>query len=131
MKARPISQKRETVPKHHPMQQKEERGRAERIDLSRLHRLREMKDFTGKFLGTQLPTALECSDVTELAFRRAGALLEYCGDAAEFAPEAGTRTEAIEGWVLDSVKLQLEMIYAANQRLHEIHARAVACGPKE
>lgn len=109
----------------------EGKGRAESIDLSRLPELGRMKDFTEKFLGERLPSALECVDAAHLSFIRASALLDYYADAAEFEQEAGTRPEAIEGWVVDSVKLQLEMLYVANMRLREIHDRAVASGQGE
>jgi hypothetical protein len=101
-------------------------ARAEDIDLSRLHRLREMKEFIEKFLGDELPSNLECADAARAAYKRADALLEYSADAAEFSNEAGTRTEAIEGLVVDSIKLQLEQLYVADMRLQDIHWRALA-----
>lgn len=102
---------------------------AAQIDLSKFPQLRAMAEFTGKFLGDELPSVIDCQDAAHLAYTRADALLTYCADA-----DAGLdaldccHTEPIEGWVIDAVKLQLEQLYVATVRLGEIHDRVVPRG---
>lgn len=104
--------------------------RASRLDLSGLIRLREMKEFTEKFLGNQLPSVFECGDEVRFAFKRASALLDLCDSAAEF-DNGNARPEVIEGWIMDSAHLQLEMLYVAAQRLEEICNLESAARPEK
>ena len=112
-----------------PAQARKER--AESIDLSQLPQLREVKEFVKKFLGDQLPSSLECADAANIAYKRADALLEYCVGMDHWAHEAGPLCEPVEGWVVDSIKLQVEQLFVVNKRLIDIHYRGAASGPGE
>lgn len=112
-----------------PLREQSRDEHASSIDLGQLYELRSMSEFVQKFLGEKLPSPLECTNAFRSAYLKADALLEYCADADIGQAESGPRTEPVGGWVIDVIKLHLEMLCVANQRLDELLKRAEQAGP--
>lgn len=101
------------------MSKAEANDKTDPVDLTELSQLEGARSFVERFLGTTLPSPLECFDEMHLSYKKVNALLELFADAAE-GVEGSVRGEAIEGWAVDATKLELEKMYVAAKRLFDI-----------
>lgn len=66
-----------------------------------------------------------CADLASVSYRKACALIEFSGDAAVGLDADGSRrTEPIESWVMDVIRLEVEKIHLAGTILYNIAHRA-------
>jgi hypothetical protein len=105
-------------PSKQPVAQTNEEGAG--IDLSELSALDAVNDTLEKLFRTD-PSIIECEDEGRAAYRKACALLTYA-DYADIGLQAenSALAEPMAGEVMDSIRLQLDIVRLAGKRLYSI-----------
>jgi hypothetical protein len=89
------------------------------IDLEEFSELSAVNSILEKLYRTPKPSIVDCEDESRAAYRTACALLTYADYAdAGLAAEGSTLTEPMAGEVMDSIRLQLEIVRLAGKRLY-------------